>query len=174
MGCLGGPAGRLAHPSGRRRPATRFRCGGVSTLGNGQEQRVDSSRPTPLDVLHVDLESTPASPARAREAVKDTLERWRLAGLVDVVQLVVSELVTNAVRHGQPPVHMELSRSARELCLEVHDGATWAPAGSVRRASAQAESGRGLQIVAALAPDLRVHQVADDGTVVQARFPTGL
>ena len=131
---------------------------------------MDSSRPTALDVLHVDLDSSTSSPGQARQVVRDTLVSWRMAGLVDVVQLVVSELVTNAVRHGRPPVHLALLRRPQELCLEVHDGAAWQPAGGARVAAMDAESGRGLHIVAALASDVTVERVPDDGTVVHARF----
>ncbi len=133
---------------------------------------MDSSPPPP-DLLVIDLDSEAASPARARQAVREALGQWQLLGLVDIVQLVVSELVTNAVRHGHPPVHLELEHTPAELRLQVHDGAAWAPGVPHGASATDAESGRGLQIVAALVGDVEVEIVPDDGKVVHARISTG-
>lgn len=96
--------------------------------------------------------------------------RWRLPGLLDRVVLVVSELVTNAVRHGRPHVWMELRREPARLRLAVHDGSSTEPVQQAGRALADAESGRGMGIVGALADDLAVEQVPDDGKIVRVAF----
>ncbi len=53
--------------------------------------------------------------AVARRAARRLLDRWQLSVLVDAVGLVVSELMTNAVRQGAPPVRMVLSRVTDQL-----------------------------------------------------------
>jgi hypothetical protein len=85
-----------------------------------------------------------------------TLREWRMAGLSDVAELVVSELVTNALRHGllsarwmqgEHPIRLRLLRQDRYLMCMVTDPDT---AGPVRiDAHSGAESGRGLQVVEA-------------------------
>jgi anti-sigma regulatory factor (Ser/Thr protein kinase) len=82
--------------------------------------------------------------------VRDTLIAWGLAELVSDVLVIVSELYTNAVRYGVPPITLRLRLTGRCLCGEVSDfGVIFVP--TLRTASDDAESGRGLQIVAALA-----------------------
>lgn len=86
----------------------------------------------------------------AREFAATTLRSWALPDeLVDDVVLLVSELVTNAVVHGRPPIEMRLRRAARQVVLEVFDGATFLP--RRLRPSLEDEHGRGLQLVALLA-----------------------
>ncbi|MEU1629341.1 ATP-binding protein [Streptomyces sp. NPDC020096] len=80
------------------------------------------------------------------------LRHWGLTALADNAALVVSELVTNAIRHGQGrPVGLRVVRSARELRIEVTDGNPTPP--RPRSAGITDESGRGLLIVAALAQE---------------------
>lgn len=77
------------------------------------------------------------------------LRQWSLAPVVEDAVLVVSELVTNAVRHGTGAVGLRVSAGAEELRIEVHDGST-VPA-RLRAAGEEEESGRGLFLVDALA-----------------------
>lgn len=120
--------------------------------------------------VHVDLPSDLRAAGQARRATRDVLMRWRLAHLVDAVTLAVSELVTNAVRYGRPPVSIELQRQAEQVRLDVHDGDPAEPPGAPGDAAADAESGRGLAIVQALADEVVVEQVASDGKVIRASF----
>lgn len=94
-----------------------------------------------------DLESAPAVVAHARKLAGEQLLAWDLADLTFISELAVSELVTNAIRYGQPPVHLRLIRDT-SLIVEVSDGSSTAP--HLRRARVFDEGGRGLLIVAQL------------------------
>lgn len=120
--------------------------------------------------MHVDLAQDRNAPADARRATQDALVRWHLPGLVDTVVLAVSELVTNAVRYGRPRVSLELRRQAQQVRVDVHDGNPTEPPSLAGEAGPDAESGRGLAIVQALADDVAVEQVPDDGKIVRASF----
>jgi anti-sigma regulatory factor (Ser/Thr protein kinase) len=65
----------------------------------------------------------------------------------DIV-LVVSELVTNALVYGRPPIEVRLRHRQQGVVLEVHDGASVMP--TLMRPSTDDEHGRGLQLAAAL------------------------
>ncbi len=85
-----------------------------------------------------------------RHTVRDRLRAWDVDDdLQDGVLLLLSELATNALVHGRPPVEVRLRLTARSLVLEVHDGASYLP--SRRRPDEDDEHGRGLQLVALLA-----------------------
>jgi anti-sigma regulatory factor (Ser/Thr protein kinase) len=132
-----------------------------------------SRDPTSGDVtrpVQVELAQDDGTPGRARRVTRDALLDWHLPGLVDVVVLVVSELVTNAVRYGRPPLSMELRRRPREVRLAVHDGNPTEPVAPGGTAAAHAESGRGMGIVGVLADDVVVEQVTDDGKIIHAAF----
>ncbi|WP_277439900.1 SpoIIE family protein phosphatase [Streptomyces sp. SPB162] len=93
------------------------------------------------------LEPHPASVARAREHARERLVSWGLDELVDTTELLVSELVTNALRHGDGDIRLRLLRD-RTLVCEVWDGALVQP--RRRRARDTDEGGRGLQLVSLL------------------------
>jgi serine/threonine-protein kinase RsbW len=93
----------------------------------------------------------PLSPGRARRLLAYHLIAWGLPGLVDTAGLVVSELVTNAIIHGCPDGHVlrtRFERLERGVRIEVHDADRRKPERG--QASADAESGRGLDLVDAL------------------------
>lgn len=121
------------------------------------------------DAVHVDLPDDRRAPTAARVAVRETLASWRLGAIVDDVLVTVSELVTNAVVHGRPPVWLLLRRRPGRLSVSVHDEQQRLPH-ITDLASTAAESGRGLAIVDALADRVRVEQVPEDGTIVHAEF----
>ncbi|MFE2992927.1 ATP-binding protein [Streptomyces sp. NPDC059262] len=84
--------------------------------------------------------------ARSRSLVRERLERWEVdEGASFTVELVVSELVTNAIRYGTPPISLRLIRE-RGLIVEVSDGGHTSP--HLRRAAMEDEGGRGLFLVA--------------------------
>ncbi|MFG2961467.1 ATP-binding protein [Streptomyces sp. NPDC048291] len=67
--------------------------------------------------------------------------------IVFTTELVVSELITNAIRYGKPPIQLRLIRGTTLIC-EVSDGSGTAP--HLRRARVFDEGGRGLLLVARL------------------------
>ncbi|EME98820.1 SpoIIE family protein phosphatase [Streptomyces mobaraensis NBRC 13819 = DSM 40847] len=94
-----------------------------------------------------ELTDHPASVADARKRVADQLAAWGLEELAFTTELVVSELVTNAIRHAAPPIRLRLIRDGALIC-EVSDGSSTSP--RMRRARAFDEGGRGLLLVAQL------------------------
>ncbi|OKJ20823.1 diguanylate cyclase [Streptomyces sp. CB00316] len=96
-----------------------------------------------------DLAQERTTPATARMLVRDRLQGWGLdEDTVDSTELIVSELVTNAVRYGTPPLRLRLLLDTSLTC-EVHDGSTASP--HLRHARTVDEGGRGLFIVSRLA-----------------------
>ncbi|MFE9724511.1 SpoIIE family protein phosphatase [Streptomyces sp. NPDC005794] len=87
------------------------------------------------------------SVARARELARDQLTAWGLDDLVDTTELLVSELVTNALRYGEGEIRLRLLRD-RTLVCEVWDAGLVQP--RRRRARDTDEGGRGLQLVGLL------------------------
>lgn len=124
------------------------------------------------DVVSVDLVSDARAPRQAREIAREALGRWNLGALVDPVVLVVSELVTNGVRYGRPPLRLVLRRSQRMLRVDVGDGLPQEPRERAGTVIGDGESGRGLLIVAAVADVMGVEQVPGDGKIVYAAFKT--
>ncbi|MCU1602653.1 MAG: histidine kinase [Frankiales bacterium] len=84
-----------------------------------------------------------------RAQVAHVLRSWGAAStVIDDVVLIVSELVTNALLHGRPPVLLRLRNSPVHLVLEVQDGATYLP--RRMRPTPDDEHGRGLQLASLL------------------------
>jgi CHASE3 domain sensor protein/anti-sigma regulatory factor (Ser/Thr protein kinase) len=98
-------------------------------------------------VVTWDIPADPEYVARARELTMRQLEAWRLDEVSFITELVVSELVTNAIRYGSPPIQLRLIRDSMLIC-EVSDGSNTAP--HLRRARVLDEGGRGLLLVAQL------------------------
>ncbi|MEV6975102.1 SpoIIE family protein phosphatase [Kitasatospora sp. NPDC093806] len=97
------------------------------------------------DVAHWYLQPRNETPGRARRLAAHTLRRWGLEELTEATELMVSELVTNAVQHATRPVTLSLVRTTRLRC-EVGDDSPLLP--RPRRTGPDDERGRGLQIVA--------------------------
>ncbi|MCX3061141.1 sodium/proline symporter PutP [Streptomyces beihaiensis] len=102
----------------------------------------------PDHVVCWDLPSDPAAVSHARAVVVRRLAEWGLDDLAFTTELIVSELVTNAIRHATGPVSLRLIRD-RALICEVSDAVSTAP--HLRHARTTDEGGRGLLIVAQLA-----------------------
>jgi serine phosphatase RsbU (regulator of sigma subunit) len=88
------------------------------------------------------------SAGEARSLLREPLEKWDLASLLPITQLLASELVTNAIRYTQGSVSLRLILE-RTLTCEVADSSPALP--RMRHAARDDESGRGLQIVSQLA-----------------------
>lgn len=117
--------------------------------------------------LHLGAE--PEAVPHARRWVAESLEGTPYAELVPDAELVVSELVTNALLHGTAPVTVRVDVD-EVVRIEVADGSRVAPVRGFARADAM--TGRGLSLVAALARDWGVTAHAD-GKVVWCELVVG-
>ncbi|MFD5340075.1 SpoIIE family protein phosphatase [Streptomyces hawaiiensis] len=123
------------------------------------------ARTRALDARQVATWAVPADPSAVAQTRKDVvaqLERWGLPDAVFVTELVVSELVTNAIRHAEPPVQLRLIHDTTLIC-EVSDGGSTAP--HLRRARTYDEGGRGLLLVAQLTERWGTRQSATGKTI---------
>ncbi|MFF1543341.1 SpoIIE family protein phosphatase [Streptomyces sp. NPDC058291] len=117
----------------------------------------------PDDVAEWRLDLDPAQAARARAAVRERLRDWRLDALADPAELMVSELVTNALRHSRRrPVALRLVRGDTLLC-EVEDDDHELP--NLLSAGPGDEAGRGLRVVSALARGWGASRTAEGKSV---------
>ncbi|MFD7919055.1 SpoIIE family protein phosphatase [Streptomyces sp. NPDC059740] len=108
------------------------------------------------------LTPEPQAAGQARRMVREQLRAWGLTDLVDTTELLVSELLTNAVQHGTPPIRIRMLRLGR-LRFEISDGGHLLP--HLRLAAASDESGRGVRIVSLLASRWGAHRTSAGKTV---------
>jgi len=94
------------------------------------------------------LPATSAAPAIARRLVADFLSSYP-SGFVDDALVLTSELVTNAVRHGQQDIELRIRVDNDTVRVEVSDASTELP--RLVPAQVSSETGRGLLILAAIA-----------------------
>ena len=95
------------------------------------------------------LRRHPSEISRAREQARKALTDWGLADHTDLAELIVSDLATNALRHGAGPITVSLSYTrAGDLWLEVHDHGRGRPV--IQKTTADDEQGRGLALLDAL------------------------
>ncbi|MEV7996623.1 SpoIIE family protein phosphatase, partial [Streptomyces sp. NPDC086077] len=99
-------------------------------------------------VVSWDVPADPAAVADVRARATRQVAAWGLEELAMTTELIVSELVTNAVRYAEPPIHLRMLRDSRLTC-EVADASSTAP--RLRHARSTDEGGRGLFLVAQLA-----------------------
>lgn len=107
--------------------------------------------------LALDLPRDHSAPARARLAVRNELASELNSDRLDRLQLVVSELVTNAVVHGEQAIHITVHADAEHVTGEVVDGGSGLEA-ELRRGPDGRSRGPGYVIVDALAPRWGVHE----------------
>ncbi|MEU0950601.1 SpoIIE family protein phosphatase [Streptomyces canus] len=117
---------------------------------------------SPHQVATWDVPDDPAMVERARKWATHQLGAWGLTEAEFVTELVVSELVTNAIRYGAPPVQLRLIRD-RTLICEVSDSSSTSP--HLRRARILDEGGRGLLLVAQLTKDWGTRQTTTGKTI---------
>ncbi|MFH9349609.1 SpoIIE family protein phosphatase [Kitasatospora sp. NPDC017646] len=105
--------------------------------------------------------------SRIRNACGDQLTAWDLEELTFTTELILSELVTNAIRYGTEPIRVRMLRDTSLVC-EVSDGSSTAP--HLRYADTTDEGGRGLFLVAQLAERWGTRYTAR-GKVIWAQQP---
>ncbi|WP_406424962.1 SpoIIE family protein phosphatase [Streptomyces sp. NBC_01589] len=99
------------------------------------------------NTAHWEIPADPAAVSKAREWTTRQLTTWGLEDLLFTTELIVSELVTNAIRYGRAPMDLRLIRHDVLVC-EVTDSSSTQP--RLRRAHTTDEGGRGLLLVAQL------------------------
>jgi anti-sigma regulatory factor (Ser/Thr protein kinase) len=126
------------------------------------------TRALPADrVATWDIPADPAMVASARKLATDQLRAWGLTGAEFITELVVSELVTNAIRHGAPPIQLRLIRDDTLIC-EVTDASSTAP--HLRRSRTLDEDGRGLLLVCDLTQSWGTRQTTS-GKIIWCQQP---
>jgi serine phosphatase RsbU (regulator of sigma subunit)/PAS domain-containing protein/anti-sigma regulatory factor (Ser/Thr protein kinase) len=114
-----------------------------------------------------DVPPDPAAVAGTRVAACGKLDEWGLSDLAFSMELVLSELVTNAIRYGSAPIHVRLIRD-RTLICEVADGSSTSP--HLRYAATTEEGGRGLFLVSQMTERWGT-RYTPQGKVIWAELP---
>lgn len=121
--------------------------------------------------------SLPSTPRWARALARDTLRGWALEDVVDTVELLLSELVTNAVKAGEPDgvVRVWIRATCDRVRIEVADGCAGRP--HVDDPGPDTEGGRGLLLVSSISADWGSYPVPfpsgrATGKVVWCEIPT--
>lgn len=133
-----------------------------------------AARPGGADSRTVALDPTPESVRQAREFTREGLAAWGLTAMYDDVGLVVSELVTNALRHafadgdGTGPITLGLLRAGGRLTCAVSDPGAGTPIQA--EAGHAAQGGRGLHLVDAFSDSWNWAPLYGHGKVVWACF----
>ncbi|GHH66370.1 hypothetical protein GCM10017673_11740 [Streptosporangium violaceochromogenes] len=96
------------------------------------------------DIVEILFPPDRRSAGKSRRFVRTTLDEWGLDAIADTTELMVSELVANAVRHGSGDIGLRLLRGPTLVC-EVADRAPTLP--SMREAGSEDDSGRGLHLI---------------------------
>jgi anti-anti-sigma regulatory factor len=112
------------------------------------------------------MPDSPTATALARRMVREACAAWQLLGLVADAELIVTELVANAIRHAWAPVEVLITLRERYVHLSVRDGS---PVRPVRRLPDpdSGEGGRGLLLIDAVATGWGATEIAE-GKVVWA------
>jgi anti-sigma regulatory factor (Ser/Thr protein kinase) len=118
---------------------------------------------TPPNHLRLPVDLT--APKRAREFLDESLCEQHDARPDDSARLLVSELVTNAVQHGAPPIDIAVRCvGSATLEISVSDGSTVPPA--PRQAAVHDEGGRGMALVDLISDSWGVADRGEAGKVV--------
>ncbi len=142
--------GRLHRPGGALDAMARVLLTGTEQTERRDDAALLLARPSALGpdaVAEWEFPADPAAVADARDAATGKLAEWGLEEQAFVTELIVSELVTNAVRYAGGPVGLRLIRDEVLIC-EVSDPSNTQP--RLRRAGTTDEGGRGLFLVAQL------------------------
>jgi serine phosphatase RsbU (regulator of sigma subunit)/PAS domain-containing protein/anti-sigma regulatory factor (Ser/Thr protein kinase) len=121
----------------------------------------------PGHVLDGDFPAQPEAVAKARDCAARQVAEWGLDHLSFSTELVVSELVTNAIRHASGPITLRLILNDGLIC-EVSDGSSTFP--RPRRARPDDEGGRGLMLVSQLSRRWGTRPT-DNGKIIWCDLP---
>ncbi|MBO8193579.1 SpoIIE family protein phosphatase [Streptomyces oryzae] len=121
----------------------------------------------PSRIAQWDVPSDPEAVAPVRAACMSQLTEWGLEETAFTAELILSELITNAIRYGAPPVTVRLLCD-RYLTCEVSDSSSTAP--HLRRATTVDEGGRGLFLIAQLAQHWGT-RYTPEGKTIWAELP---
>lgn len=129
---------------------------------------------SPSDSVNIDLgRGDPSEVAQARRLVRQFLA-GSSEDVVAVAQLLTSELVTNALRHGGGDIRVSLDCADGVLRVRVRDGSARHPAVREHLAGRDADSGRGLLMVEKLATSWgSTPELGSGGKTVWFRLRTG-
>jgi anti-sigma regulatory factor (Ser/Thr protein kinase) len=135
------------------------------------EATSSEAEPGSRQVEQLPLPADKTAPSVARGYVRD---RWPRLGedVLDDVTLIVSELVSNAVQHGQPDIELRIRVEPFAVDVSVLDHGPRVPPAEIAPPQEHATSGRGLSIVDRLASDWGVEPL-DGGKTVWARLERG-
>ncbi|MFE4869992.1 SpoIIE family protein phosphatase [Streptomyces sp. NPDC056682] len=115
------------------------------------------------DVAEWRLDTDPREVGRARRLVRRQLALWGLPELTETVELLVSEVVTNGIRHANGRrVELRLVRAEALLCEVADEGHTLP---TLLSAGPRDDAGRGLRVVSALAGEWGASRTGDGKTV---------
>jgi anti-sigma regulatory factor (Ser/Thr protein kinase) len=138
-------------------------------VADGAVTANEGTMSTSAQWLHQDrFAAGPSSVVGVRWFIASHLREHDLSDLVDDVQLVASELATNALVHAQPPFTVTLQGFETFVFLTIRDGSRSQPVRVV--AEPMATSGRGLSIVEAVSSDWGVHQTVAGEKWIWAAF----
>ncbi|MEV0495012.1 SpoIIE family protein phosphatase [Streptomyces atratus] len=122
----------------------------------------------PSHVGEWDVEPDPSAVAGVRKEVSQWLADRGLEDETFATELILSELVTNAIRYGDPPIRVRMLHS-RSLICEVSDSSSTSP--HLRYASTTDEGGRGLYLVAQFADRWGTRYTADGKVIWSEQTP---
>jgi anti-sigma regulatory factor (Ser/Thr protein kinase) len=124
------------------------------------------------------LAALPSAPGVARGHVRTVSREWGLAGKADTAELLVSELVTNAVQAsaklrtaGTPVIHLWVTSDRMSMVIHVWDASSQMPVRRLDADELDEEGGRGLLLVETLSKDWGTYRKAD-GKVVWCLITT--
>ncbi len=120
-----------------------------------------------LPRTRIDVDYSQQGPSQARAAVTACAQELGLREVCDDVVLLVSEMVTNAIRYATPPVRLEIQAGDDDVVVAVCDGSPEPP--RPRAAGEDAEGGRGMLLVDLLTTDHGV-RTGPPGKAVWARL----